>query len=469
MKRTRPKIAGFERQSAFFKSDGDYDILVSPELPSDEYIFGVELNPNSPSISSPTRQGTKHIQYETKFIPNPFDYAIVFFNWGPENGSEADSRLMVLNPPRYVDVGWSREAADPISSGQITNPNEYYIGHILGRDTTGNQGPEIFFINFKKLLDDYPEVNVFNIDFRSFWYGSSFSNGGDGVLSVDVTTYLGGILAIQDAFLGSRNAGVYVNIGGEATNSFNYTLRLTTDGVGQNVPGEEIGVLSYNRQERNAAFLPYPQNFYYPESIVESISASGEVKEEIQHTETSRGFFSPDSFNTAFSSPTGTLEHRVDQLTGYSVGEEINSSSSPLVSVNYNNGELYLSLTEQSIITSTSLITEVASHREDLVEKTDNDTLLISPYLPSSPIYYQLLFPLNQTLSENFTGDSSAITTSTYIHEVGGEYSLSESLLITPNPSQPLLERFFTDPIPQTQEQASGGANVINIEYRREP
>lgn len=111
-----------------------------------------------------------------------FDYAVFRYIWTGEGGGDLDTRTRISNPARPAVVGWNRE---------------YFDEEILkwSGDNTG-VGIEAVLLNMSELKRIYPTQNVFEVDFKAFWYSVRYS----GNFQLQVETYKGGTMRQDDAF-----------------------------------------------------------------------------------------------------------------------------------------------------------------------------------------------------------------------------------------------------------------------------
>ena len=167
-----------------------------------------------------------------------FDFAIIRFNWTTANGRDLDTRTAIVSPTfdnSGVDVGWDRQQL-------ITGASGNYL--TWGGDNTTTTGDEAVLVDFLKIIADFPSQPQIDIRLRAFWYGQSYSAGGDASFELEFTTYKGGSM-IPDGL-------DFINVGGVQVDHLTVQRQLTTDQVAANVDGEEIGHLIYTVATHNA-------------------------------------------------------------------------------------------------------------------------------------------------------------------------------------------------------------------------
>jgi hypothetical protein len=194
--------------------------LVTP-TPTPTVTRSLTLTPSpTPSITPSSTPGS---------FNQPFDYALVRYTWTPNDGTDLDTRTAIIDPPRNVDVGWSRSNTDGI-----------YL--TWGGDNTSPSGPEAVIIDFNQLAEDYQQED-FTIRLRLNWYGQRVS----GNVGVQFQSFLGGTM--------QQSGTDFINVGGLLVNDAVVYVNCASNTAG-NVDGSDIGTLVYDSTNKTAQFFP---------------------------------------------------------------------------------------------------------------------------------------------------------------------------------------------------------------------
>ena len=192
-------------------------------------------------------------------LPNPFDFAVIRYQWTDADGTDLDTRTAVVIPDRENDVGWARNITDPVTgtlpacqvSPAPADTSPYYLVH--GGDNCEN-GVEAVLANFIKLSADFPGQSSFEIRLRGFWYNLGYDPTAtpprDGMITVQFQTYLGGAM--------SHVNYDFVNTGGTVVDTASISFQLYTNRVGADVDGDDVATLVYDPITKLATIVPAP-------------------------------------------------------------------------------------------------------------------------------------------------------------------------------------------------------------------
>jgi hypothetical protein len=145
-------------------------------------------------------------------------FAIISYQWQPENGRDLDTRTKLISPDFGGDVGWARDLTISGASG----PYLVWQG-----DNTGFSGSEDVWIYFENLMEDFPAVDPFQIRLRAFWYGEA----ADGKINVKTRVW--------DTFESFNN-------GDPPSADIDKPYQLSSSGVFSNVDGEDVAILVFS-------------------------------------------------------------------------------------------------------------------------------------------------------------------------------------------------------------------------------
>lgn len=145
------------------------------------------------------------------------NFAIISYQWLPENGTDLDTRTKLMIPDIGNDLGWSRGG----SIWGLSGPYMEWQG-----DNTGSSGSEDVWIYFENLNADYPDLEAFNIRLRAFWYGMA----GDGKINLKTRLW--------PDFASFENNN-------PPTFDINQSKQLTSSNVRSNVDGDDVATLIY--------------------------------------------------------------------------------------------------------------------------------------------------------------------------------------------------------------------------------
>jgi hypothetical protein len=148
-------------------------------------------------------------------------FAIVSYQWGPQNGRDLDTRTKLLVPDFGGDVGWARGST-------VSGPSGAYLA--WQGDNTGTSGSEDVYIYFENLSADYPALTEFKVRMRAFWYGEA----ADGKINLKTRVW-----ADFESFQNGDNP----------TAEIDRAKELTSSAVGSNVDGETIAIMVFNNGE----------------------------------------------------------------------------------------------------------------------------------------------------------------------------------------------------------------------------
>lgn len=192
-----------------------------------------QVSPTSTATPTVTATVTPTLTHTPTITPTPspttsqnavtldFDYAIVRFDWDTPNGTDLDIRVDITAPPRYVVVGADRAA----------NDGPYLI---WGGDNQTAYGQEAVLIDFKKMIEDFPNEDEFNIRLRAFWYGIKL----DGNIRIDYISYKGGVMQ-------QTPDHDFINVGGAVVDTKSVWVNTQQQG-GLELQGEELAYLEFD-------------------------------------------------------------------------------------------------------------------------------------------------------------------------------------------------------------------------------
>lgn len=153
------------------------------------------------------------------------NFAIISYQWQPPNGTDLDTRTKLLVPDFGADVGWNRNST-------ISGTSGLYLA--WQGDNTGTSGSEDVWIYFENIKADF-EDNLIQIRLRAFWYGPA----GDGRINVKTRLW-----PSLESF----------ELDDPPTSDIDRTQQLTTNAERSDIDGEDVGVLTY---DRNTSVITY--------------------------------------------------------------------------------------------------------------------------------------------------------------------------------------------------------------------
>lgn len=162
-----------------------------------------------------------------------FESAIIRFTWGNESGRDLDTVTYIKTPDfRFDAVGWTMgNAFTPFGETDINACYLFWNG-----DNVTSVGSEAVLVNFKKLIDDYPGLDNFEILIHANW----FAVKGNGQITLSFETYIGGTF---DTAIEEYNI---INTGGTLVENISKSVTVSLQEAGA-YPGQLIGTLTYNR------------------------------------------------------------------------------------------------------------------------------------------------------------------------------------------------------------------------------
>lgn len=188
----------------------------------------VSITPSTTATPSPTPSITPSSTPGT--FNQPFDFALIRYIWGEQNGRDLDTRTAIITPPRNVDVGWDRASTD---GAYLT----------WGGDNQTTTGDEAVIVDFNQLSIDYPTITQFDIRLRCNWYSTRY----DGNVQIQFQTYLGGTM---------QQVGTdFINVGGTLVNDASIYVNVVSNVQGD-VDGSDVGTLTYDSASKTAFFTP---------------------------------------------------------------------------------------------------------------------------------------------------------------------------------------------------------------------
>jgi hypothetical protein len=169
----------------------------------------------------------------TPIVIQDFDSAIIRYTWFNASGRDLDTVTFIQAPNFTGDsVGWvTRRSYTPSSVSDINTCYLFWNG-----DNTESVGSEAILVNFKLLIDAYPDLNEFRFLMHGTWYGSK----GDGKIKLEFQTYKGG------TFDSATEEYNIVNVGGTLVQEFSKDVVVDLQQPGAN-PGQLVGTLTYSR------------------------------------------------------------------------------------------------------------------------------------------------------------------------------------------------------------------------------
>ncbi len=164
----------------------------------------------------------------------PFDYMIVKYKWAFGAGRDLDTFTGFVNTGipildnQWVGYGLKNEV--PVN----TSAQDSYI--MWGGDVTDLTGVETCFINFKKIKEDYSNLNNVLIRMAGVWWNSKNT----GNIDVEITTYLGGIITKVDKDI--------INNNGQQVQQLNFSKNISIQGNRLNIDQvTNIGYINYSK------------------------------------------------------------------------------------------------------------------------------------------------------------------------------------------------------------------------------
>ncbi len=150
---------------------------------------------------------------------NNIDFLIIRYSWTAANGTDFDTRTAIIDPARNIDVGWARQSED---SPFLT----------WGGDNRA-VGYEAALIEVKKLEENHPNLEKFDIRMRGFWYSAVY----DGNYTIEFSGYNGGEMVKDISGYNWENQG--------GTLERNMTVNRNTMTTGGDIDGDDAGTARY--------------------------------------------------------------------------------------------------------------------------------------------------------------------------------------------------------------------------------
>lgn len=153
--------------------------------------IGVEIYSEREGIESWQFQEHRFARNYGQYELQDFDFAVIRYIWGTEDGKDLDTRTSIQKPARQIMVGWAKN-----------NTDDTYLQ--WGGDNT-DSGVEAVLVDMQKLALDYPSEVQFELDLNMFWYGQPIS----GDFQIQFESYKGGSMS-QNGFDFSNTDGISV-------------------------------------------------------------------------------------------------------------------------------------------------------------------------------------------------------------------------------------------------------------------
>jgi hypothetical protein len=170
---------------------------------------------------------------DAPIVIQDFDSAIIRYTWFNASGRDLDTVTFIDAPNFRSDaVGWvTGNSYTPKSASSMNDSYLFWNG-----DNRDSVGSEAILVNFKKLIDAYPDLQEFRFLMHGTWYGSKW----DGKINLQFETYRGG------TFDSATEAYNIVNTGGELVQEFTKPVVVELEQRAAN-PGQLVGTLTYSR------------------------------------------------------------------------------------------------------------------------------------------------------------------------------------------------------------------------------
>jgi hypothetical protein len=118
----------------------------------------------------------------------PFDYMIIKYKWAFGAGVDLDTFTGFVNTGiNILDNKWVGFGLNNEVPASASAQNSYVM---WGGDVTDVTGVETCLINFKKIKEDYSELNDIMVRMAGVWWASKNT----GNIDIEITTYLGGTM-----------------------------------------------------------------------------------------------------------------------------------------------------------------------------------------------------------------------------------------------------------------------------------
>jgi len=163
----------------------------------------------------------------------PFDYMIVKYKWAFGAGADLDTFTGFVNTginildDQWVGYGLKNEV--PVNASA---QNSYII---WGGDVTDVTGVETCLINFKKIKEDYSNLNDILVRMAGVWWSSKNT----GNIDVEITTYLGGTMTKVNKDI--------INNNGQQVQQLNFSKNVAVQGNRLSIDQvTNIGYINYS-------------------------------------------------------------------------------------------------------------------------------------------------------------------------------------------------------------------------------
>ena len=165
----------------------------------------------------------------------PFDYMIVKYKWAFGAGADLDTFTGFVNTGinildnKWVGYGLSNEVPASASA------QDSYV--MWGGDVTDVTGVETCLVNFKKIKEDYSELNDVMVRMAGIWWTSKNT----GNIDIEITTYRGGTIMKVNKDI--------INNNGQQVQQLNFSKNISVQG--RRLPIDQVTNIGYINYSNN--------------------------------------------------------------------------------------------------------------------------------------------------------------------------------------------------------------------------
>ncbi len=166
----------------------------------------------------------------------PFDYMLIKYKWAFGAGNDLDTFTGLVNTGiETLDNKWVG-FGHPFGNELPNNASAQNSYIMWGGDVQDLTGQETSLINFKKLKDDYTDLNNIQIRMAGVWYNPKAS----GNIDVEIITYLGGTMTKIDKEILNNN--------GSLVQQLNFSKNIAIQGWNSSIEQvSHIGYINYSQ------------------------------------------------------------------------------------------------------------------------------------------------------------------------------------------------------------------------------